>query len=320
MGTHGKMARIVISSEYIDMTNKSKKISLGTDHPFYQFMKLSGSSLLQLAGFSPKQAANYYFDSVVLKEKRVEPDIQALPMLKNNSGRIVIEFQGYADKFIHYRVLLEILQICVLSKHEQSVKAIIIYTDSAYQQCVLPLSNIASELQLDIQEIVLTDYNLQQLLDIDPKLIVFAPFTQSKTIKKQVLLKNIQEWTQTLKQIYSIDRQQNALNVLSLFVLDRFRQLSYEEVMNMMHFNLLDTRAGQDILRMGENQGIAAGLIKGKQEGLIEGKQEGQLEKTLDIAKALLLEGSPISFIAKITSLSESEIMTLKIEIDKMKH
>ncbi len=123
-----------------------------------------------------------------------------------------------------------------------------------------------------------------------------------------MLFQHIQYWTQTIKQVYSTDVQQDAFNVLSLFILDRFRNLRYEEVMQMMQFNLLDTCAGQDIWQMG------------KMEGLKEGKLEGKLEEKLDIAKIMLLEGFSVASVAKFTRLPEQEITDLKREIDKMKH
>lgn len=66
---------------------------LGTDHPFYLLMKFNGSSVLRLLDFP--QADHYHFDAIVLKEKRTEPDIQGIPFLESDLGRILIEFQGY---------------------------------------------------------------------------------------------------------------------------------------------------------------------------------------------------------------------------------
>ncbi|WP_353572387.1 hypothetical protein [Candidatus Albibeggiatoa sp. nov. BB20] len=64
-------------------------------------------------------------------------------------------------------------------------------------------------------------------------MVVLAPFAQPKQIDKQELKQEIQDWTSTLKQVYASDKQQDALNVLSLFLLDRFRQFSHEEIMQI---------------------------------------------------------------------------------------
>jgi len=49
------------------------------------------------------------------------------------------------------------------------------------------------------------------------------------------------------------------VNVLSLFILNRFRDLSVKEVKEMLNFDLSATRAGTELFGMGEK--------KGKKEG-----------------------------------------------------
>ena len=268
-------------------------MQLGTDHPFYQFTKLSGRSVLKLLSFPHEQIDQYQFDAIVLKERRLEPDIQGLPILNSDLGRIFIEFQGYDDPFIRYRLVSQAIHACSLAKDKRAFRMAIIYTEKKYQAAALTIPQISAP----IQEVVLTDYNLKQLLDIDPKLVVFAPFTAARQLHKAQLQEQIHCWTNVLKQAYTDAEQQNALDVLGLFVLNRFRKLSHEEVIEMMHFDLLETRAGQDILEMGE------------QRGLLQGKYE--------IVKSMLLESLPISLICKVTHLSEPEVLKLKDELDK---
>lgn len=215
-----------------------KKHILGTDHPFYQFTKLS-SSILKLLGFPNEQVEQYEFDAVILKEKRLEPDIQGLPILDSALGKIFIEYQGYVDPFIRYRLLSQSLHACSLAKDSRTFRMAIIYTEKQYQTAALPIQNVAAP----IQEIVLTDYSFAELLAIDPKLVVFAPFTTAQNIDKQQLLQEIYHWTNTLKTVYAIDKQQDALGVLGLLILNRFRNLTHMEIFNMMHFDLLETRA-----------------------------------------------------------------------------
>ena len=47
-------------------------------------------------------------------------------------------------------------------------------------------------------------------------------------------------------------------------------------------------------------------------EGKAEGRAEGKAEEKLDIAKAMLAEGLPVSTIAKVTGLTPEQISTLK--------
>ncbi len=65
-------------------------------------------------------------------------------------------------------------------------------------------------------------------------------------------------------------QQQEALDILGLFVLNRFRQLQYEEVIAMLNFDLMDCVAGQQVYDMGHQKGLQKGLIESIQEDVLE--------------------------------------------------
>jgi hypothetical protein len=113
-----------------------------------------------------------------------------------------------------------------------------------------------------LKEIVLTDYTEAELLKADPKLIVLAPFTLSDKIEKAKIIEKGQEWGRSVKQVFPSQQQQEALDILGLFVLNRFRTLKHEEVMAMLNFDLMDTVAGRQIHEMG--------LIEDAREMVIE--------------------------------------------------
>jgi predicted transposase/invertase (TIGR01784 family) len=279
-----------------------KKQTLGTDNPFFQLMKLAGSSMLKLAGIpAPEQ---YRFDATVLKDKRLEPDIQGLPILDSDLDRIFMEFQGYPDEFFNYRFIAQVLQSCHLDKYRKQVRLVVFYTDEKYRQASYPLNQLSPTAHFDIHEIVLTNYTLQQLLDIDAKLVVLAPFTADSKLDKDEVKQHLQQWSTTLKQAYPVTEQRDALNLLSLFLLDRFRNVSYEEIIAMMNFNLLDSRAGQDILEIGRN--------KGRQEGRLEGRLEERLELVKKHVLSMLKEGLSIDLIKNVTQLSEKDIKAIQ--------
>jgi len=53
--------------------------------------------------------------------------------------------------------------------------------------------------------------------------------------------------------------------------------------------------------------------IKQEKSNLLkQGKLEGKLEEKFEIARSMLVEGSTISFIMKVTGLSQQEIKQLK--------
>jgi len=265
---------------------KPKKTTRGTDETFLKLMTLSGSSVLKLLGVPAAKAEKYHFRAVTLKEKRIEPDVEGIPMLKSEKGPIFIEFQSYWDPFIRYRLVASVLQGCTQQQYKDQVIAGIVYTEKAYKTAALSLSKLmGSEACQDwFKEIVLTDYTESQLLSTDPKLIVLAPFTlPTKTDKASVLEKG-REWGYKIKHAFPSQQQQEAYDILGLFALNRFRQLQYKEVIafhaksfcaqkllrEMLNFDLMDSVAGQQVYDMGHQKGLEKGWLETLQEDVLE--------------------------------------------------
>jgi predicted transposase YdaD len=280
----------------------SKKTLRGTDETFLQLMQLSGKALLKLLGFPAKIAETYEFRAVEFKEKRVQrPDVEGLPVLETETNRIIIEFQGYSDKYIRFRTVANMLQVCMKSQTDNPVTGIIIYTQQQYQNAALPLERLLDG-KIHLIEKVLTDYTEAELLAADERLIILAPFTVSEHLGKQELKQKIQDWGQQIRKIYPDNEQrEEAINIVELFLLNRFRKLSNEEVINMLNLNLMDTQAGQDIYHMGMTKGerdIFIRLFKKRfgelpysVESKIENATSAQLEQwALNILDAKTLE------------------------------
>ncbi|EDN67733.1 conserved hypothetical protein, secreted [Beggiatoa sp. PS] len=246
----------------------------GTDETFLKLMTMSGSSLLKLLGMPSAQADKYQFRSVTLKEKTLKPDVEAIPMLKSQQGPVFIEFQGYSDPFIRYRLMASIYQSCAQQQHDGGVIAGIIYTDLEYQKAALSLNTalMGRSCQMDrcLKEIVLTKYTERRLSNIDPKLMLLAPFTLPKQTEKVTLLQKSQQWRDTLMQTFPTAKQQEALDILGLFILNRFRQVTYEEVVAMLHFDLMDSVAGRQVYEMGYQKGEQKGQLEYAREMLID--------------------------------------------------
>lgn len=233
----------------------------GTDEAFLQLMKVSGNSVLKLLGMSKESANKYHFRAVVLKDKKLEPDVEGIPTLESKEGRVFLEFQGYSDEFIRYRLMAQVFWGCIQASHSGKVVAGIVYTDEKYKSVALPLNLFKDikncRLSEDcFREIVLTDYTEKELWTIDPKLIVLAPFTLSDTAEKSTQLAKGREWCEEVTRVFPASELPEALNVLGLFVLNRFRSLRYEEVRAMLNFDMMDTVAGQQIYEKGHWDGL----------------------------------------------------------------
>ncbi len=252
------------------MTQKTKKkATRGTDEVFLNLMKVSGNSLLKLLGMAADKAKQYHFQAVVLKEKSLKPDIEGFPTLASEEGRVFIEFQGYPDPFIRHRLMAEVFLGCTSEEYKGFVMAGIVYTDKPYQDVAEPLNAFQClqegeqcELKGCFREIVLSNYTEEELERIDPKLVVLAPFTLSPQTDKTTLLVKGHEWQKKVTQKFPTEKRWEALNILGLFILNRFRQISYEEVIAMLNFDLMDTVAGKQLFEMGQVKAIREMLLE----------------------------------------------------------
>lgn len=254
----------------------------GTDETFLQLMQLSGAGLLKLAGFAAEVAESYQFRAVEFKEKNLQrPDVEGLPILETINKRVTLEFQGYTDKYIRYRCLNNMLQICLKSRDDKSVVGIIVYTHKRYQQAALKLESLIPALQTAhvslIQEIVLTEYTEQQLTAADPRLIVLAPFTLAADTEKPQLQQKMRGWCEQIYQHYPVDAELNeALNIIGLLLLNRFKHLEHQEVIDMLNLDLL------------QNHSIRRLYQTAKEEGKVEGKLETEQQVCLQMQEKIL--------------------------------
>jgi len=260
------------------MTKPSRQLR-GTDETFLQLMQLSGAGLLKLAGFPAEIAEHYEFRAVEFKEKQLQrPDVEGFPVLETLNIRVTIEFQGYTDKYIRYRTLNSMLQICLKSRDEKPVIGIIVYTEKRYQTAALALDKLIAKATDLVQELVLTDYSEAELLAVDPRLIVLAPFTVSPKLDKAILKQKVVQWRDHIDRCYpATEELSEALNIIGLLLLNRFRDLSHQEIIDMLNLDLMQSRAGREIYQIGqidgEQRGKQAGLAEGKQVGLTEGER-----------------------------------------------
>ncbi|MEZ5671953.1 MAG: Rpn family recombination-promoting nuclease/putative transposase [Thiotrichaceae bacterium] len=114
------------------------------------------------------------------------------------------------------------------------------------------------------------------------------------------------QWREQVDRFYpTAEEYSEALNILGLLLLSRFRDLGHQEIIDMLNLELMQVnRAGHEIYQIGK--------FEGKQEGRQEGRQEGERSMKLETAKAMLTEGLSISLIIKVTGLSEPEIEQLQ--------
>jgi len=228
---------------------------------------------------------------VVLKDKRMEPDTEGIPILEGQGKRVYIEFQGYANKFIRYRLVSRIMLACAQDKYAARVLGGIVYTDETYKKAALPVKALGDKagevIGKAFEEIVLTDYTESMLTKIDPRLIVLAPFTVSPEANKTELLSRGRGWKLKIKTAYTGQSVRDALNVTGLFIMYRFRDITREEVIAMLNFDLRDTVAGQQIFDAGHQEGIQEGILKDARIMVVEALTERFVAVPSEMKKSL---------------------------------
>jgi predicted transposase YdaD len=252
---------------------QSKKLRRGTDEAFLGLINISGKAVLKLVGIDPVDAESYTFKSIVLKEKKLEPDIVGFPVLESNKQKVFMEFQAYAYPFIKYNLVSKALMACDQDKDQGKVLAVIIYTEQKYKDAALSIQAfdkpIDEGFDHQIKEVVLTDYTLDQLLAIDSRLIVLAPFTVSTETPLSTLTAHGRQWKKSITTAYENEKAVDAINVMSLFILNRFRFITREGLKAMLDFDILDTVAGRQVY----DEGIEKGRKEEREEGLSNMKE-----------------------------------------------
>jgi len=171
--------------------------------------------------------------------------------------------------------LNNMLKICLTSRDAKPVIGLIVYTEKSYQTAAWTLDKLISNATANlIQELVLTDYSEVELIAADPRLIVLAPFTVSTKLDKATLKQKVAQWCEQINESYPVTAElSDALNIMGLLLLNRFRDLSHQEIIDMLNLDLMQSRAGRDIYQIGMIEGKQVGLVEGKQAGLVEGER-----------------------------------------------
>ena len=279
----------------------------GTDEAFYRLMGISGAAVIKLLGFDIDDPENYRFKAIVLKDKRLEPDIEGIPMLETKGKKIFLEFQGYYDKFIRYRTLANALTGCAQEQYEGKVCLGIIYTNQSFQKAAKDIELFTTinpkSVTSEIKEIVLTGYTVQQLIDIDPRLIVLAPFTVKRQTQKQVLSSQCREWKTYIEKNYAKEEKEEAIKLVGLFLYSRFSYLTREELIAMLNFDLMKTVAGRQIYE----EGIEIGEKRGKKRGI-----ELTCSKLME---AGVISGNQVLQVAAMLGLNKKDLNSLISEV-----
>ncbi|MBF0496367.1 MAG: DUF2887 domain-containing protein [Deltaproteobacteria bacterium] len=265
----------------------------GSDEPFYRLMRASGDAVLRLLGVAAGYP--YKLQAETLKAKRVSPDLVAIPV--TGQGNLVfLEFQGYPDPFIRHRLAAAALLYCCHNDYRGPFTLAVIYTERSCSDAALRLKGVDGEGNPTIQgwprEIILEELRDEELADINPELLVLAPYTVPKNLPKDDLAVRVKGWGERVKDLDPERRPTELIDLMAIFLLNRFRNITREEVLAMMNFDLADTAAGRDIRWLGFQEGRE----EGREEGLEKGREEGRVDEAREnLLDLLSVRFGPVS-------------------------
>jgi predicted transposase YdaD len=214
-----------------------------------------------------KPACAYRYDSPVVKtsERRLDGFLEPL---QAGCPYYFVEVQGYYDDRIYWRGLHPVTRY-----HEtrsdldgQDWRLIVFFLDKAYDPGVATLGPLAAGSKRWLSRGVLPSL-LARLPQSSPSLNVLRPLAV-RTVNQ--VRRQGPVWVQSIRELTALDeRQRNGLvDLLVKFVVQRFVDLPYKEVEAMLKLTPLEqTRAGQELIQLG----IEEGRQEGRQEGLREG-------------------------------------------------
>jgi len=204
---------------------------------------------------------------------------------------------------IRFRTVAKVSLYCAQQSYLGPVQATIIYTEKRFQKAAEPMKLKSPDGETNFnntfKEIILDSYSEDQLLSIDPRLIILAPFTASKKLKKKQRISLCYDWANKTKKIYPKKMLNNALDILSLFILNRFRNISLEETITMLNIDISKSLAVRQLLQ----------ITKEKTAIKTEKKTEKKIAKRT--ARKMFSKGFEPEIIKEVTGLSNKDFQRL---------
>ncbi len=246
---------------------------MNTDKLFQEYFQIVPQALLELLQITPP--CTYRYESPVVKssERRMdgflEPEVVGCPYY-------FVEIQGYLDPLIYWRGLHHVTRY-----HEtrsdldrKNWKLVILFLDQSYDPGISTLGPLENGAEHWLISGILSDLLRTQSV-VSPWLNVLLPLVAADVSEIQQLGA---EWARSIQNAPKLGKRQrgNLIDLLIKFVMQRFVELPYKEIENMLKLTPIEeTRAGKELIQLGIVQGREVGREEGREEGLEIGREEG---------------------------------------------
>ena len=244
-----------------------------TDQLFQEYFQIAPGALFELLQIEPPCA--YQFTSPVFKTSERRMDGFLAPA-EPDKPYYFVEFQGYRDKHIYWRALYPVVRHHEVAADlkQQEWKCVVLFLDESHNPGLETLGPLAHDAHRWLITGVIPQL-LVQVAHASPLLNVLRPLVAADVAEVE---REGPQWVAAIQQMPQLDSGQHSVlvDLLVKFMMQKFVQLPYKELERMLKLTPLEqTRAGQELMELGESKGLEKGRVEGRMEGRVEGRMEG---------------------------------------------
>lgn len=258
---------------------------MATDKLFHLYSIQNTASLLRLLKVDDYNA--YQARSLTLKQIEHRPDI-VFEHLPGKDKVVWLEFQGYGDEFLYYRMLTGMMLYCQEQNFTGELLPIAVFLEDSHQLTARKIDihfQQCKRLFFQPETLTLKTTQLNQLEELaDIHLIPLYPLCD---IDPDQIQQKAPIWAEKIKQSTQlrVSDKKNVLSLLGGFIAHRLKGLNLNEINRILgDFKMEDTQVGKDIFNLGIEKGEEQGFEKGIKKGVKKGMEKG-MEKGLELGK-----------------------------------
>ena len=249
---------------------------MATDKLFHQYSILFGESLLRL--LDVEDYTDYKAFSFTVKEIERRSDV----IFENKRGKeraIWIEFQGYRDEQVFYRLNIAMTLYCQQREFFGELLPIVVFLKRSYYNSARPLEyhfDERSYLKFNPVVYVFDKKSIQELKKLnDVRLIPLYPLCD---ISPKRIMAQAPSWVEKIKQekqLSPIERT-NIVALLGGFISHRIKKMTLKDINQLLGgFKMEETQVGKDLIEIGIEKGIEKGIEQGFEQGIEQGFEQG---------------------------------------------
>jgi predicted transposase YdaD len=214
-----------------------------TDTLFYELFQAAPQTFFELLQITP--ACPYRYESLTVKatEKRIDGVLEPTDA---DQSIYFLEVQAFPDNVIYWRVMREVATYFEQRRNQtgRAWQAIVLWLnkeDDPGVDTLQPLIHGLDPLLISADLIAL----LRQLKQVDDKALVLNVLNPLLTDSEREVREHVIQWAENIRQTPNLDPQteERLLTVMSQLIGQKFLNLTYKELANMLRLTPLEETA-----------------------------------------------------------------------------